>query len=190
MDKLKPTKREQDTKKRLFLKTVSLFTLFAFLACQPGCMYYYKVNQVDNYSEEKIDSFEQQGKYFILHQGEQAWHLYDFTISNDTISGKITSQLDYHVNYLNPKYKRNSYKKKEAPNVIKEVHLFTSDSSFSSFDTQINIPFSSIKEIKVYDPAKGYTFLSWFIPPVIGILGGVLIIAVWTLDGGLFGKGW
>ena len=94
--------------------------------------------------------------------------MYDLKIINDSIHAKLGYHLGYHVNYLNPDKKgRNSYKRHSEPDVINALHVYTSDSSFSSFDTLISIPASSIHEVNTYSFNRAAYRTSIILPIVL-----------------------
>ena len=100
-------------------------------------------------------------------------------IKGDTITGKLDAMLYYHVKYLTPKSKGvKGYKKHNEPEVINEVHIYTSDTTFGYFDTNVLIPMSSIQKIIIYDPAKRATTLSWVLPPVIIVTSFIAAIFI------------
>ena len=183
-------KNRKFNKKRL-LKIVSIITLFAFLNCLTGCSFYFKAVTEKDFSSNRVTQLDDDGKYFILHSKDNAWHFYDLQINGDTINGKLDAMLYYHAKYLTPKSKGvKRYIKKEEPEVIKEVHIYTSDTTFGYFDTNVSIPMVSIQKIIIYDPAKGATTLSWVLPPVIIVTSFIVAILVNIFEDGIMGDGY
>ena len=187
-------KNRKINKKRL-LKIVSIITLFAFLNCLTGCSFYFKAVTEKDFSSNRITQLDNDGKYFILHSNDNAWHFYDLQIKKDTITGKLDAMLSYHVKYLTPKSKGvKRYIKYEEPDVIKEVHIYTSDTTFKDKGTDtIYIPITSIQKIIIYDPAKGATTLSWVLPPAIIVTSFIVAIVVYIFEEGIMGEfetGW
>lgn len=175
---MKTIRKFLNSKRYLLLRIISVLTMYSFLFSHSGCMYYYKVNTVTNHSQDQIETYQKQAMYFVLHRGDEAWHLYDLDITADRIMGKISPNLDYHINHIKPKTNMpNRYIKKKEPDVLKEVHFYTTDSSFSYFDTLIIIPVNSINKIALYDRAKGATILSWVIPPIL-VTGIVVLVCI------------
>lgn len=172
-------KNRKVNKKRL-LKIVSIITLFAFLNCLTGCLYFFKAITEKDFNPNRITQLDDDGKYFILHSKDNAWNFYDLQIKGDTINGRLDAMLYYHAKYLTPKSKgAQSYKKHKEPEVINEVHIYTSDTTFGYFNTNVSIPMASIQKITIYDRAKGATIISWILPPVL-ILAALIVIVTAT----------
>ena len=100
----------------------------------------FTVVPIDPYSAKSIRQYEVRGKYLILHRDNDAWHMYDLEIKNDSIQAKLDFQLGYHQKYLYPKKGLNHFARSKEPDVTNAIHIYTSDSSFSYFDTLISIP--------------------------------------------------
>jgi len=155
------------------MKTKILF--LAVLLLLSSCTSF-NVVSVSPYSAKSIRQYENEGKYLVLHRENDAWHMYDLEIINDSINAKLDYYLGYHANYLNPDKKgRNMYSKSREPDVTNAIHVYTSDSSFSSFDTLISIPVSSIHEVNQYTFNKA-AFITSIILPVILIPVGIFMI--------------
>jgi hypothetical protein len=148
--------------------------LLAALLSLSSC-YYYRVVPQGTFNKQKAIEFEQKEKILVLHRDEDAWRLYDVHITNDILHAKIDVRLDYLVNHLNPKEKGlNAFKKQKEPDVIKTVHLYTSDTTFGVLDTKISIPLTSIYELQSYNYAKKASRAIMFVPiivlPIVGIV--------------------
>ena len=127
-------------------KIILIAVLFLLSSCTT-----FTVVPVSPYSAKSIREYEVSGKYLVLHRENEAWHMYDLEIINDSIHAKLDYQLGYQIKYLNPDKKgRNSFKRYYEPDVTNAIHVYTSDSSFSYFDTLISIPASSIHEVNSY----------------------------------------
>ena len=117
--------------KRIIIKQITYFTLIAFLNLFSACSHYFRVVVENPYSAQSIKQFDEEDKYLVLHRGNDAWHMYDLQIINDSIQAKLDFQLGYQANYLDAKEKGlNKYYKKIEPEVINAVHIYTIDSSF------------------------------------------------------------
>ncbi|MCK4569598.1 MAG: hypothetical protein KAT76_04855 [Bacteroidales bacterium] len=164
-------------KTRILHKPI-IFTALIVLLCLSSSCSFFRVVTESQYTSQSIKQYEDEGKYLILQRGDEAWHLYDLQITNDSIYAMLDHQIGYHLNYLNPKDKGlNRFKKKYEPEVINAVHLYTSDTSFSSFDTIVSIPVSSIDTIKSYAYARAASRASKIVPAVILPVAGLIIIA-------------
>ncbi len=122
---------------RSIMKTKSPFIPTAIIAmivllCISSSCSFYRVVPQDQFTSQSVMQYEDAGRYLILHRSDEAWHMSDIQLNNDSMLVKLDFNLGYHSNYLNPKMKGlNEFKKKKEPDVIREVHLYTSDSSFS-----------------------------------------------------------
>ena len=103
--------------------------------------------------------------------------MYDVQVSNDSIQASLETYLGYHVNYLYPKpEKLNQFDKRHNPDVINEIHLYTTDTSFSYFDTIISIPIGSIYQVNKNSYEQGASRASVILPAVL-IPVGILVVA-------------
>jgi len=94
--------------------------------------------------------------------------MYDVRVQDDSITASLDIYLGNNVNHLNPKTQGlNQYSRKEDPDVEYTVHLFTTDSSFSTFDTVITIHESSIYRIDKFEYARAPSRASIIVPIVI-----------------------
>jgi len=169
--------------RRIIFKLVSYFTLIAFLNLFSACSHYFRVVSESPYSAQTIKQDEDADKYLVLHRNHEAWHMYDLLITNDSIHAKLDIQLGYQVNYLYPKEKGlNSFHKGYEPDVINAVHIYTSDSSFSSLDTLVSIPVSSIHEVNSYEYARAASRASYIAPAVILPAAGLVFLIVMALN--------
>jgi hypothetical protein len=148
----------------------------AILICLSSSCSFYRVVPDNNYSSSSIKESDSIGKYLVLQRAEEAWHMYDVQLSNDSIQASLETNLGYHVNHLYPKpEKLNQYEKRTEPNIINEIHLYTTDTSFSYFDTIISIPIGSIYQVTKNSYAKGPSRASIILPAVL-IPFGILIV--------------
>jgi len=147
---------------------------------------------VNKYSSLSIRNLEPTGKYLVLKRGDEAWHMYDVQLTNDSILAKLDVHLGYNVNHLYPKTKGiNRFSRKKEPEVEYTVHLYTNDSSFNTFDSVITIHESSIYKIDKFDYAQAPSRASVIVPAVLApvALIGLLIAASansmsnWSMSG-------
>ena len=155
------------------MKTRILFIIATFMLS--SCSFF-RVIPYNADQHEAIVNFYEDGRYMVLQRGQDAWHATDIKLTADSLHMKLDIYLGYHVKYLNPReHKLNTFRKKEEPEVINSVHIFTSDTSFSAFDKQIAIPRSKIVAVKKYEYARGASIAS-IIFPIVGV--GVLTITI------------
>lgn len=173
-----------------------LFSLF-LLGSLNGCMFYYKVQSMKPVEPLVIHQYDSLNKFLIIHQRDSAWHLINPVIKSNTLSGELTPLPENRWKFLTTKpaggnrYIKN--KKLNESYVLEEVHLYITDSVVNEryHNGNIKIAFSSIKNVEVYQKAKGRTNASWLVPAIVGpiLAGGIVaIIAGSTLNnGGLMG---
>jgi len=155
--------------------------LIAVLLILSSCSYF-RVIPESHYTAQSIKQYDANGKYLVLHRGEEAWHAYDLDIVNDSIHARLDFQLGYHVKYLDPKEKGlNEFHKKSEPEIISSIHIFTSDTTFNSFDTLVSIPVNSIIGVTSYSYAKAASRRSIWLPIICApiaflLLGGIAIV--------------
>ena len=176
--------------RRIIFKLATYLALIVFLNLFSACSHYFRVVAESPNSAQTIKQYKDADKYFVLHRGDDAWHMYELDIINDSIHAKLDVQLGYQVNYLYPKEKGlNSFHKGYEPDVINAVHIYTTDTSFSSFDTLVSIPVSSIHEVNSYKYARAASRASFIVPAVILPAAGTAIIItliIREIDRGLF----
>jgi len=154
-------------------KILFIVLMFLFSSCS-----FFQVIPEEDYTTQSIKQYEDNGKYLILHRGEEAWHAYDLRPVDDSLNVKLDFQLGYHLKYLNPQDddKTNMYSRKEEPEVVNSVHIYTNDTCFSSFDTLVVIPESSIFAVKSYAYNRSASRASVILPAIFIPLGVVILV--------------
>jgi len=79
----------------------AVFLLLVFVASMTGCSFY-RVKTLDPLTREAfVKEAQKKGKYIILHTGEEAWHLKNIEVDNNSgqISGVIDTLPANHLNY-------------------------------------------------------------------------------------------
>ncbi len=171
------------TFERRLLKTISFITLIAFLNCTMGCGYFYKVQTEKEISKQKITEINKPEKFIILQDGINAWHFDNLKFTGDMLTGSLDYYLGYHFNYLSPKKPEgaNRYKKKSEPDVINEVHIYTTDTIPIDSKTA-SIPITSIQKIEIYNYDKKATTRSWVLGSLAivgaGVIGSAIVLVV------------
>ncbi|MDN3670361.1 hypothetical protein QWY93_13650 [Echinicola jeungdonensis] len=163
---------------RKYSRFISLILIPLFLnLIIIGCSYY-KVTQVSNDPVE-IRQAQEQLKYFIIHQGDNSWHLKNIRLKEDSkeMVGEIEPLPPEHQSYLKTDPERaNRYRvRKEFP--LHEVHVYVSE-YVKGENSKVTVPLSSIKKIEVYDKDKGATTLSYVFGTIGVIVGAVFIIGL------------
>ncbi len=143
-----------------------LVAVISIIILTSSCSFYRAVPD-KNYSSQTIKQYEEDGKYLILQRDSNAWRMYDISYTNDSIHAIIDPWLGYHSKYLNPKPNGlNQFKKKDEPEVINSVHVYTSDTNFNYFDSRVSIPVSSINTVVSYNYARAPSRASKIVPIV------------------------
>lgn len=158
--------------------------ILAFLNMCIGCSYY-KAKSIKTNSDtfaSKYNSIKKTDRYLIIHSGNQIWHLINMTINEDQkeITGSLLLVNDTHALYpLKENQKSRHYNKSKASGKTLEIHFYTNESINTSSTSQVVIPFSNIKEIKVYQPDTGKKILS-IVGFTVATLAVIAIIIVAT----------
>lgn len=161
------------------LKSAVLISCFAIVLFASSCSFY-KVVPIQEYTSSSISKYDSSGKYLVLKRGDNAWHMYNVQIHDDSITAKLDIQLGNNVNHINPKTNGlNQFRRKEEPEVEYTVHLFTNDSSFSTFDSVITIHESSIFKIDKFEYARAPSRAAKIVPIV---MAPVLVLVLFTID--------
>ena len=168
---------------RFFSPEWAMFLLVVFVHFITGCQTYYKVSQGSN-SPEAIQQMQEKNKYFILHEGQQAWHLENLVLNEDqmVITGTLDTLPANHQYYktANPE-RANRYKSSKGYPTY-EVHLYTREHILQD-NSQVTVPLQAIEKVEVYDKDSGATAVSYIFGGLgitLGILAIVTIIALAT----------
>jgi len=144
-----------------------------------GCKYYYKVQTVSPVAQKEVETFTSGHKYIILHQRDNAWHLSQPLISENTLYASLSELPGNRYKFQTTKPKGgNRYIKKTESYVLEEVHLYVTDSlaTVKPYIGNVQVPLSAIRQAEVYVKAGGRTTASWLVPGIGGaVLGGCLI---------------
>jgi len=168
--------------------SVLFFCIVLFLWTLSSCTYY-KVQTVSPVTVKAIHQYDSLNKYFILHQGDSAWHLSVFGHKEDQISGYLEKLPPDHVKYLytepgkGARYK-NTFRHDES-GVLDEVHLFVQDSLVPGFHTgdHITLNLSAITKAYVNKKDKGRTagtYIASALGITVGVAGVVVLIVALT----------
>jgi hypothetical protein len=168
------------------MKAITITVVLILLASLQGCKFYYNVQTVKPVEANSIRQYDSLNKYFILHQGDSAWHLSQVNIADNMLSGVVSVLPFTHVKYKTTKPKGGTRYKNTRQNsescVLEEVHLYLMDSVFSTIKTgdSINLDYSVFTKADVYLKDKGKTTASWLIPAfsVMGVVVGWVIFII------------
>ena len=171
-----------------FAQRIALCLALLLMYPFQSCNYYYKVQTISKVTPHEIHKYDSLNKYFIIHQGDSAWHLDRLAVRDTSVSGEAGVLPDYRYMFLrtNPdggnRYKntKNHYQ----GYVLEEVHLYLQDKLTAGLRAgdNITLDYSAFRKAEVYVQAKGRTTASWVIPAVapIVIVGGIIAIAALT----------
>ncbi|TDD96988.1 hypothetical protein [Flavobacterium cellulosilyticum] len=162
---------------------ISILMTLAFLNMCISCSYYkaktIKTNS-DNFAS-KYNSIKKTNRYIIIHSDNQIWHLNNLIVNDDQkeISGSLMPVEESHTLYpLKENQKSRVYKKSKSSGKTLEIHFYTNESINTNSHSQVVIPFSNIKEVKVYEPDTGKKILSIVGFTVASLAVIAIIIAV------------
>lgn len=158
------------------LRVISILLIAVFLNFIQGCMFYYKVNAVDDPTPEAVRWEDFNKKYMILHTPRSVWHMGDIKVDTNMLTCQLIPLPDNHKMYLttNPD-KANRFikhkKKKYEGDVLNEVHLYSKDTLKIQDDRAI-VGFNSLEKMEIYYYAKAPTATSW----IMGTVGVAAVI--------------
>lgn len=163
-------------------RQVLYVTMLSFLLV--SCTRYYKPVPADTHNPETTGNVIKENspnKYFILRQGDKSYSLTNITVDNVamTMNAHLSSVTTPHLNYINAKGRRYSYRKKYYEKdyaVLKEVHIYTTNSSSLDTTKAYVLPLNQIEKIEVIEHDKGRTKTSY----ILGGLGITLGVAMVT----------
>ncbi|MBL0051338.1 MAG: hypothetical protein IPP29_07405 [Bacteroidetes bacterium] len=130
--------------------------IVAILNLTVSCSYY-KVNKVRNLNEDKskveVEKYQKLNKYFILHTGNEMWHvsIQNINAENKTMEVKLESVSAKHKLYLpNATNRARIHEGRGGRAVLNEVHILTSQ-YVDTHDSIATINFSSITRIDIIE---------------------------------------
>ncbi|MEO5581814.1 MAG: hypothetical protein ABIR66_03920, partial [Saprospiraceae bacterium] len=162
-------------------------TVIAICACMViliGCSSYYKVKTFPS-TEPLTEQIKNKSKYFIVHQGTQAWHLKNIALNEQVkeITGSFETLPVGHQNYIktNPNSSTNRYRPRYInANPTYEVHIYITEYAEAG-DSLIKVPLEAIQKVEIYDKAIGETVASHVIGTLGAIAGVIVVIGVIAL---------
>ncbi|CAN5369165.1 hypothetical protein BH23BAC1_BH23BAC1_31540 [soil metagenome] len=158
-----------------FLKVISWILLCSFLNLAVGC-HYYKTKNVPAGTTE-IKQFKEDNRYFILHHGNNAWHISDLVLNEDQkeLTGILETLPENHQTYQKTNTRgATRYKIKEGNSKFNEVHLYTSEYAEGD-NSRVTVPVSEIEKIEIYDKDIGTTVAAYTFS-TLGIVAAAFVI--------------
>jgi hypothetical protein len=154
-------------------RSIIILSLIALYGVFSGC-FYYKVNRSEALTSESLSKMQDNGKYFIFHDGVTAWQMDNLKIENNILSGQINPLPTNRYNFSNTdptkSIRYNHYKQSY---ILNEVHIYA-NFPVKQFGIA-QIPFSFLEKIELYDPDKESTVGTWMLG-FIGAAAGVALL--------------
>ncbi len=148
-----------------------------------SCTHFFKpVTQNTNTTDatRNVITTKAPNKYFILRQGSNSYALKNITVDNVamTLNGNLSSVDDSHLLYVNAKGRNYKYKlkKDDEINVLREVHIFSKETSVIDTIKPFSLSLDQIEKIEVIERDKQRTTTSYVLGG-IGITLGVITVA-------------
>ncbi len=158
-----------------------ILSVLVLLNSITGC-YYYGVTTKENLIPEDIRWEDFNGKYLILHSGNEAWHMHLKSIDSSIMECYLSTLPDNHKLYLTTNPNRdNRFIKFSSKNyqgdVLNEVHLYASGVNRSS-DSLATVHFFLIKKMEIYRYSPGHSTASFILPSVLVPVGTAGLLAL------------
>ncbi|WP_228850587.1 hypothetical protein [Aegicerativicinus sediminis] len=160
-------------------KIISWIFTFAILLLNLGCSYF-KVQEVPVANNEdianKLNEFNNQSKYMVLHRGIDLFHLQDPVIDGDnfTIKGNITAVGSNHIYKKVPTIGKSGKYNPKTQNPLNEVHLYFSNDVDLNIGTNDEINLAKLESVGIVDKNTGRSVANVF----LGVLGAFAVIAI------------
>ncbi len=174
---------------RLTLRQKKILTwilLIAYVNLLAGCHRYYRAVPVDAEGVEKkeasLKKLNEEKKYFILRQGSQGYALSNVVLdqTNMTLTAEPGPLPPEHKLYLNdPGRNKFIYNRKQKQEVVlREVHIFTRDTSGIVAGQTDTFSLSDVTRIDVIEFDQKRTTNSYTVGAIAITLGAALVIAL------------
>ncbi len=167
-----------------YLPEISLMLMLVYLQFIIGCSYY-KVTNTESIAPVAAD-IQNNTRYFIVHQGSNAWHFNNIALDNEKeeLTGTLEALPQNHQYYLTTKpVGPNRIMKSSAAgtdqkvarnNPTYEVHFYITE-YMENQNAQITIPLASVTKVEIYDKDASANSAS-AVFTTLGIAAGVLVI--------------
>jgi hypothetical protein len=176
--------------------SIANLLLFVYVFFVSGCSFY-RAKTLDPLNQEAfVEQMKEKKKYVILHTGsptndtisntESAWHLKDIVVDSDNkkLTGVIDPLAANHQYYktTRPAPKANRYNSKDygrpEDKPIHEIHIYTTSTPGTLY-SKVDIPFSAIDKVEVYDTHVGAT-VAVYAGATIAVLAALVIVVAAT----------
>lgn len=161
-----------------FFKSATLFFLLTLIFSSYSCKSYYQVDKENKPTADRLNEFNNRGKYLIIHDNTNAYKLSNFEIKDDILTG-ITKELpnEHRLYTVTFSDKKNHYKPKNK-STLNEVHIYTALPI--QLNQNVNIPINSISKIEIYNKNKNATASSWVFG-TLGVGAGAILLTLGAL---------
>jgi hypothetical protein len=160
------------------MRSTFLFVIISGILLLSSCAYYRVIPDPD-YSVELIQQRDTSGSYIVIHRGERAWHAFDLQVGDSVMTTKLDYKLGDMAQYISPDPSRiNRFNRDHEHDLLNSTHIYTTDTSFSDYDTVATIHESTIYAFSTYKYAKAPSRASLVVPIVLGSLTGVIILGI------------
>jgi hypothetical protein len=148
---------------------LSFIVLFYFT----GCRSYLKTNSIQSDFSEQLELMGKMEKFFIVHQGDRMYELFDISADSTYLGGMLTvpSKTIYYYGE-----EKTSYSKEEK-DILQEVHLYLNENSMPLSQGRVQIPFSEMKEIRMIEVNTGKTTFVHVLG-ALGISAGIAVVGI------------
>jgi hypothetical protein len=153
---------------------VGLF-LFSIIIWTTSCHYFKVKTYTPNSEAFSLETVEEMGWHFIVHDAEHTYSYVDIQADSLTISGYARDTVE-KIHYY--KDRLHTYKKDTEGTIIHEVHFYLQDGVVLQDTGYVEIPATDIKEIRIIDHNNAATVTSYLFGTVGVVLGAALLIAI------------
>jgi hypothetical protein len=155
-----------------------ILSLFLAALILTGCFrHYYKTNSSSTVDSALIEKLKVSNKYFIIHYGDNIKGAVQVKTTSDALEAELVPLPKEHSFYTNPNgNEENKMKIKREAHTLMEVHFYTT-TTFTTDQTHIAIPLSSINRLDIYEFDPEATRQNRFMS-ILGLTVGTLVIAL------------
>src|SRR6478735_9018919 len=165
-------------------KVIAFILIIAIVNSLTGCKYYKPVAAAaynDQSKDSSLRELNEEGKYFILRKGAYSYSLNNVVLDDTkmTLTAKADTIPAYHKFYIKSKKKKYSYNKSNIE-VLREVHIYTVDTSHVNTSLVYTFPLSDVKKIEIIEYDKKRSNASTAKAIVITAVATALIVLAIT----------
>lgn len=165
-------------------KAVASMLLVACMNLFLGCQRFYRPVLLNtpsvDFKHTTLKKLSTEDRYFILRKGSKSYHLSNIILdqNNMTITANLNHVSPEHLLYLNNPSKYRFSRARHEESVLREVHVYTGDTSRLDTTTTYFLALSDIQKIEVIEFDSNKTTSSYVWGTLGTILGAALVIAI------------